>query len=440
MKETPLSTCERNFIIQAIKQNQRLDGRKNDEFRPIKINYGAEWGSVIVALGETKVIAQVSSELGVPKATRPNEGMLHINVELGPMAASHFEVGRNSELTVQLNRTLERTFRESRCLDLESLCIQSEERVWILRVDLNVLNHEGNLIDCCSIATLCALMHFRRPEVSLVEDDVIIHTAAEKEPLPMVMHHYPVCVSYCTFDDGRIAVADPTIMEERTSESQMIFGINSFRELCCLNLGGSSLTSSTLLLQSSKRASNQAKKVVDLVKHTLQKDLAARENRENVGFTECLRQNTITSLAEDRLVLKLRHFTFNELETEEQKRKDEFFKKLADENEDQENESEGEITLDKMNNAPKADSVNTDDNASKWIPADNANDANVKSASSSDEDTSEHSVYKTLEQGKPAMKKSSNNKQKSTKQLRKMAQKNPSLTISDSEEEEQIVL
>ncbi|XP_005186893.2 exosome complex component RRP45 [Musca domestica] len=312
MKETPLSTCEKNFIIQAIKQNQRLDGRKNDEFRNIKINYGAEWGSVLVALGETKVLAQVSSELGEPKATRPNEGIFHINVELGPMAAPHFEAGRNCELTVQLNRTLERTFKDSKCLDLESLCITAEERVWILRVDLNVLNHEGNLIDCCSIATLCALMHFRRPEVSIVEDDVIIHTAAEKEPQPMVMHHYPVCVSYCTFDDGSIAVADPTVMEERTSESQMIFGINSFRELCCLNLGGSSLTSSALLLQCSKRAAKHAKYVVELVKKTLENDLSAREDRSNVGFTECLKQNSITSLAEDRLVLKLRHFTFED--------------------------------------------------------------------------------------------------------------------------------
>lgn len=256
-------------------------------------------------------MAQVSSELGEPKATRPNEGMFHINVELGPMAAPHFEAGRNCELTVQLNRTLERTFKDSKCLDLESLCIMAEERVWILRVDLNVLNHEGNLIDCCSIATLCALMHFRRPEVSIVEDDVLIHTAAEKEPLPMVMHHYPVCVSYCTFDEGRIAVADPTVMEERTSESQMIFGINSFRELCCLNLGGSSLTSSSLLLQCSKRAASHAKYVVDLVKSTLDADLAARESRHNVGFTECLKQNSITSFAEDRLVLKLRHFTFD---------------------------------------------------------------------------------------------------------------------------------
>ncbi|XP_046802172.1 exosome complex component RRP45 isoform X1 [Lucilia cuprina] len=440
MKETPLSTCERNFILQAVKQNQRLDGRKNDEFRPIKINYGADWGSVLVAMGETKVLAQVSSELGVPKAVRPNEGMMHINVELGPMAAPHFEVGRNSELTVQLNRVLERTFRESRCLDLESLCIQSEERVWILRVDLNVLNHEGNLFDCCSVATLCALMHFRRPEVSIVDDDVIIHTAAEKDPLPMVMHHYPVCVSYCTFDDGRIAVADPTIMEERTSESQMIFGINSFRELCCLNLGGSSLTSSTLLLQSSKRASNQAKKVVDIVKQTLENDLAARENRSNVGFTECLRQNTITSLAEDRLVLKLRHFTFNEVEeTDEQRRKNEFFKNLADkahDDDDDNDDSEGEVTLESMNAAkPNSGDVKKSTNDSKWMPED-VNDANMETDTSSEEEVLEHSA-KVIEQPKASNNKSSKNKLKAKKAK---AQRTTTDSTSDSEEEEQVVL
>uniref|UniRef100_A0A1A9UZH8 Exosome complex component RRP45 n=1 Tax=Glossina austeni TaxID=7395 RepID=A0A1A9UZH8_GLOAU len=311
MKETPLSLCEKNFVIQAIKQNQRLDGRLNDEFRSLKINYGSDWGSVIVALGETKVLAQVSSELGEPKATRPNEGILHINVELGPMAAPHFEAGRNCELTVQINRTLERTFKDSRAIDLESLCVISEERVWMLRVDLNVLNHEGNLIDCCSVATLCALAHFRRPDVSVIEDEIRIHTSAEKEPLKMVMHHYPVCVSYVIFDAGRIAVADPTVAEERTSDTQMIFGINSFEELCCLNLGGSSLTSPTLLLQYSKKAAKHAKNVVNQVKKSLENDSEAREAGKKVGFAECLRQNTILSLGEERLVLKLRNFTFN---------------------------------------------------------------------------------------------------------------------------------
>lgn len=99
-----------------------------------------------MSLGETRVLAQVTCEVAQPKSTRPNEGLLFIKVELGPMAAPHFEANRSSDLSVQVNRILERAFKDSRCIDLESLCIIAEEKVWNLRVDLNVLNHEGNII------------------------------------------------------------------------------------------------------------------------------------------------------------------------------------------------------------------------------------------------------------------------------------------------------
>lgn len=59
------------------------------------------------------------------------------------MAASHFEAGRNSELSVHINRLLDKCIKVSKAVDLESLCIVAEEKVWVLRVDINVLNHDG---------------------------------------------------------------------------------------------------------------------------------------------------------------------------------------------------------------------------------------------------------------------------------------------------------
>jgi hypothetical protein len=50
------------------------------------------------------------------------------------MGAPHFEAGRQSELAVQLNRLLEKCIKDSRCVDLESLCIVAEEKVCIYRV------------------------------------------------------------------------------------------------------------------------------------------------------------------------------------------------------------------------------------------------------------------------------------------------------------------
>lgn len=76
-----------------------------------------------------RVLAQVSCEIQQPKSTRPSEGVLNINLELNPMAAPHFEAGRNSELSVQLNRLLEKCLKDSKAVDLESLCIKMKEKV-----------------------------------------------------------------------------------------------------------------------------------------------------------------------------------------------------------------------------------------------------------------------------------------------------------------------
>jgi exosome complex component RRP45 len=71
-----------------------------------------------------------------------------------------------------------------------------------VRLDLNILNHEGNLIDCASVAALASLSHFRRPDVELTGDELIIHEASVKEPIPLGIRHSPVCVSFAIFNKG----------------------------------------------------------------------------------------------------------------------------------------------------------------------------------------------------------------------------------------------
>lgn len=45
------------------------------------------------------------------------------------MAAQHFEANRQTDLSVYLNRLLEKCYKDSKCIDLESLCIVVEEKV-----------------------------------------------------------------------------------------------------------------------------------------------------------------------------------------------------------------------------------------------------------------------------------------------------------------------
>lgn len=323
MKERVISTSEKTFVQKAVLESVRVDGRSLDEFRKLRLNFGSEWGSVHVSLGETRVLAQVSCEVVAPRATRPNEGTLFINVELGPMAAPHFEAGRMSEVGVQLNRILERAIKDSGCVDLESLCLVADEKVWQLRVDINVLNHEGNVIDCASIAALTALAHFKRPDVSLNGEEVVIHTIYERDPIPIGINHFPICVSYGIFNKGKMAVADPTYLEERVAEAKIVFGMNSYGELCGIHLGGITLTSSDLLLKTAAKGAKRARTIVQKIKDAIQEDAEKRKKNIPIGFSECIRLSEITALTQDRLHIRLKRFKLDKANQEDEDEEEE---------------------------------------------------------------------------------------------------------------------
>lgn len=60
-KETALSVAERDFVLEALLQNVRLDGRDTNSFRPLSISFGEEYGHVKVKLGQTRLVVYFSS-------------------------------------------------------------------------------------------------------------------------------------------------------------------------------------------------------------------------------------------------------------------------------------------------------------------------------------------------------------------------------------------
>nr|ACO12121.1 Exosome complex exonuclease RRP45 [Lepeophtheirus salmonis] len=155
------SNAEHSFILSALSEGKRLDGRKLDERRDLTIHFGREWGTTEVKLGETRVLASTSCSVGEPQSSRPNEGVLKIRME--PLAKRSM----TTEALVELNRVIERVLKQSKCLDMESLCISSGEKVWIISLEMTILNDAGNAADCASVAGLAALCHFKRPDVTL---------------------------------------------------------------------------------------------------------------------------------------------------------------------------------------------------------------------------------------------------------------------------------
>lgn len=267
-----MTVNEKKFIETALLSDLRVDGRRPFDYRRITIKFGSKDGSSEVQLGETHVMGYVSAQLVQPYRDRPNEGTLSIFTEFSPMADPTFEAGRPGESAIELGRVIDRGLRESRAVDMESLCVIAGKSVWAVRVDLHILDNGGNLIDAANIAALAALLTFRRRECTIGGDDgqqVIVHDPEVREPLPLIIHHLPVAVTFAFFSEGNIMVIDPTHKEEAVMGGRMTATLNSNGEICAVQKAGGEGIMSGVVMQCLRIASVKAADITSKIKNAV---------------------------------------------------------------------------------------------------------------------------------------------------------------------------
>jgi exosome complex component RRP45 len=93
-RENDPSSNEQSFLLSALRENLRLDSRAFDQYRPISIEFGDEYGVADVRFGKTRVLVKVSCTVTAPYPERKFDGIFTIVTELGPMGSPAFEVGR----------------------------------------------------------------------------------------------------------------------------------------------------------------------------------------------------------------------------------------------------------------------------------------------------------------------------------------------------------
>ena len=144
---------------------------------------------------------------------------------------------------------VERTLRESGAIDTESLCIVAGSKVWAVNVQLHVLDYAGNVTDACSYAALAALLHFRRPAVSVSGTTVTVHAWSEMDPTPLAVHHTPVCVSFGFVHQGarEMVIVDPSEQEELVVDGTCCISLNGHGEVCSVQFGGCAVAPDALL-------------------------------------------------------------------------------------------------------------------------------------------------------------------------------------------------
>lgn len=337
VEDVLLCNNQRVFVLKALLDGLRTDGRFFHEARKARVGlrrYESQTNAE-VELGKTRILAVVTAVLGAPFGDRGNEGTLSFSVTLGPLAGPQHEVSRGSPVTAELARMLERAIRDSRAIDMEALCVVPGAQVWQLRVDVTVTCDDGNLADACSLGAIAALMHFRRPDVTVTDGGAVqTHAFAERPPLALSLHHVPVSVTLGLFTDpiarlkqldfaaaslagaagssaaaaaaaaeaagagagssaassssssaivpgGDAAVLDPSLLEEQVYNGRITFVMNAHKELCGVHkLGGAPMTPEALLA-ATKVAGARAQELVAIARSAVA--AAERQAEERDG-------------------------------------------------------------------------------------------------------------------------------------------------------------
>ncbi|KAI9179819.1 3'-5'-exoribonuclease [Blastocladiella emersonii ATCC 22665] len=271
-----VSANERALLVAALRTGLRPDTRALDELRPVRIAFGHDLGYVTVTLGKTRVIATVSAEITPPAPdTQGDKGVLLFTTEISPMAAPGAETGRLSEDEVVVSRMLDKILRRSEAVKLDGLCLVRGEQVWTVRVDVRVVDNDGNVMDCASIAALAAMLHFRLPAVTVEDGEVTVHDASEKPPTPLSVFHAPLCMTFAFFDQGAIQVIDPSLLEEAENDGTLTVASDVHRD-CTVSMSGGAPLPPNRVLQCAKLATVKIAEVLKTLDKALTADLESR--------------------------------------------------------------------------------------------------------------------------------------------------------------------
>lgn len=223
-------------VTNLVKNGERTDGRTFDEYREISLETGviekAE-GSARVKIGNTQIIIGAKPQIGSPFGDTPNVGVLMTNTELLPMAAPNFESGPPDENSVELSRVTDRCIREGEVVDLEKLCIVEGEKVWMIFLDLHVVDYDGNLMDAAVLGSVAALMNTKLPEAKIIDDEIVLDY---DNLIPLPINDTALMSTFAKIGDELII--DPSLEEEEVMGARLSVGITQDGNICAMQKGG----------------------------------------------------------------------------------------------------------------------------------------------------------------------------------------------------------
>jgi len=228
MKRTVIPEIKKELINRQAQEGTREDGRGLLNFRELEYEtdiIGTADGSARLSLGDTEVIVGIKMQVGTPYPDKPDQGVLMTGCELKPMAHPAFEGGAPSIEAVEIARVVDRGIRESGMLDMRSLCMEPGQKIWMVFVDIQVLNYDGNLFDTATMAGVLALQNTMVPNAKneLGED------------CKLQVSSWPLSATFVKIKD--MVMADPTFTEEQAADARITVSIDDNGDIRAMQKG-----------------------------------------------------------------------------------------------------------------------------------------------------------------------------------------------------------
>ncbi|TXT66842.1 MAG: Exosome complex component Rrp42 [Promethearchaeota archaeon] len=219
-----ISTIEKSYIKENLKKDQRIDGRGLWEYRDFDIatdKIAAAEGSCDISLGDTRIMVGVKYDIGEPYPDMPDEGVCTVMAELLPLASPLFERGPPDEESIELARVVDRGIRHADCVQTKKLCIKEGKAVYIIFVDMYVINHGGNMIDCGGVGALASLISSHIPKGEWTDDRP--QWSGEYFKGSEIIKELPLPITFGKIGD--ILFVDPSLPEELVSEGRLTISV-----------------------------------------------------------------------------------------------------------------------------------------------------------------------------------------------------------------------
>jgi exosome complex component RRP42 len=263
-----IDKLKRSKILDLLQEGKRIDGRGLDEVRPLTIDIGVipnANGSARARLGDTEIVSGIKIQPDRPFPDMGDKGIFICTAEILPLAHPSAETGPPTPNVVELARVVDRGIRESGMIDLSQMVLEQDKSVIGLFADNVVTDHDGNLFDACSYASVAAVMTSKIPKWEMKDDKP---TLVEGE-----VSNTPVTTIPISITMGRIGehiIIDPNLDEWECLDARITITTNSDGNIVALQKGGQNGFSFDQLVKCSELSISTGPKIREIIKQAAQ--------------------------------------------------------------------------------------------------------------------------------------------------------------------------